>query len=93
VNEHVPKEVMRGVKCHESFYCCEVVSTASCQSTSPVYVLLVGVAQHVALGVEEVADRDRGREGSQVDFEIGGDVGAGNISRSHLATDFVEAGG
>jgi hypothetical protein len=74
-------------------HCCKVVSTASCQSTSTVYVLLVGVAQHVALGVEKIADRDRGREGSQVDFEVSGDVGAGGVPGSHLAADLVETGG
>jgi hypothetical protein len=74
-------------------YHCKVVSTASCQSVSTACVLLVGVAQHVSLGVKEVADRDRGREGSQVDFKVGGDVGAGGVSGSHLAADLVETGG
>jgi hypothetical protein len=56
-------------------------------------LLLVSIAQHVALGVEEVTDGDRGRKGSHVDFEIGSNIGAGCVSRGHLAADFMEAGG
>jgi hypothetical protein len=56
-------------------------------------VLLVGVAEDFALGIEKIADGNRRRDGAKVNFEIRGDVGAGRVARSRLAADFMQAGG
>lgn len=61
------------------------------QKQLPVYILLVvSIAKNAALCVQKIANGDRGCNGAEVDFEVGGNVWPGGVARSGLATDFVQ---
>lgn len=55
--------------------------------------LLVGVAKNLTLGIEQLANLDRRRNGPEVDLEIERDVdtaAVGEVRRCGRATDLVE---
>lgn len=57
------------------------------------FLLVVSIAKNAALCVQKIANGDRGCNGAEVDFEVGGHVGAGGVVADGLAADFVQADG